>query len=619
MDMYHAHKSTKRHDKVYALLGMSLDDLSKADLLPNYRVPWGELLQRLTKFVLSKEISVETWGDKEIVVIKSKGCILGKVTSVQSHNIAQDDSQGVDVTFKNTLRGMGEWGAHWALQVSAKPIKDGDLICLLQGASKPTIIRLCKDYFAIIMIAVTPPEDVQTDIGCIKRPKTSPMERIFTRDFLLVWNWENSLDKLQDPGDYRALTQTNNRMSEHLETELEGCLDKATRTWNVALILGDLEEYKKAEERVQEAIEGYKMVFEEEHSCTLGLGSQYGQTPLVWAAENGYDTVVNLLLAKEGIDPDLKDTQYGRTPLSWAVQGGHESLVKLLLETGKVDVDSKDRTGQTPLWLAAHVGYEAVVKLLLETGKVDVDSKDGVYERTQLSWAAQGGHEAVVKLLLETGKVDIESRDSQYRRTPLSWAADGGHEAVVRLLLETNKVAVDSKGNEYGWTPLSLAAEGGYEAIVKLLLGTEKVDVDLKDPRYGRTPLSRAALTGSEAVVKLLVDTGKVDIDSKDSQYGQTPLPWAAENGHETVVKLLLETGKVDVDSKGSQYGQTPLMWAAGNGHKAVVKLLLETGKVDVNSKDSQYKQTPLSWAKKNGHEAVVKLLQLYLDPFPIT
>jgi DnaJ-domain-containing protein 1 len=96
------------------------------------------------------------------------------------------------------------------------------------------------------------------------------LERIFTRDFLLVWDWENSLDKLQDPGDYRALTQTNNPMSEHLETELEGCLDKATRTWNVALILGDLEEYEKAEERLQEAIEGYKMVFKEKDSCTLG-------------------------------------------------------------------------------------------------------------------------------------------------------------------------------------------------------------------------------------------------------------------------------------------------------------------------------------------------------------
>src|SRR4051795_4819938 len=36
VDMYHTHKATKRHDKVYALLGMSSDDLSEANLLPNY-------------------------------------------------------------------------------------------------------------------------------------------------------------------------------------------------------------------------------------------------------------------------------------------------------------------------------------------------------------------------------------------------------------------------------------------------------------------------------------------------------------------------------------------------------------------------------------------------------
>lgn len=53
--------------------------------------------------------------------------------------------------------------------------------------SKPMIIRLCKDYFAIVMIAAFPPEDVQTESGYIKWSNISPSERFFTRDFLLVW------------------------------------------------------------------------------------------------------------------------------------------------------------------------------------------------------------------------------------------------------------------------------------------------------------------------------------------------------------------------------------------------------------------------------------------------
>ena len=80
IDMYHTHEATKRHDKVYALLGMSSDNLSKAGLLPNYGLPWKELLQRLAKFLLYEKVSVETWGDKEMAVIKSKGCVLGKVS-----------------------------------------------------------------------------------------------------------------------------------------------------------------------------------------------------------------------------------------------------------------------------------------------------------------------------------------------------------------------------------------------------------------------------------------------------------------------------------------------------------------------------------------------------------
>ncbi|OAP55707.1 hypothetical protein AYL99_09859 [Fonsecaea erecta] len=342
-----------------------------------------------------------------------------------------------------------------------------------------------------------------------------------------------------------------------------------------------------------------------ERGASLNTADEYGRTPLSWAAGNGHETVVKLLLETGKVDLDSRDNEYGRTPLSRAAGNGHETVVKLLLETGKVDLDSRDKYGRTPLSRAAGNGHETVVKLLLETGKVDLDSRDK-YGRTPLSRAAGNGHETVVKLLLETGKVDLDSRD-KYGRTPLSRAAGNGHETVVKLLLETGKVDPDSRDNLCGRTPLSRAAENGHETVVKLLLETGKVDLDSRDNQYGRTPLSRAAENGHETVVKLLLETGKVDPDSRDDD-GQTPLSWAAENGHETVVKLLLETGKVDLDSRDNLYSRTPLSWAARNGHETVVKLLLETGKVDLDSRDDDGR-TPLSWAIENGHETVVKLL----------
>jgi hypothetical protein len=364
MDMYHAHEATQRHDKVYALLGMSSDDLSKVGLSPDYDVPWEELLQRLAKFLLSEKISGETWRNREIVMIKSKGCIVGKVTSVQS-NMARGNRQGVDVTFMNIPRQPGErrgWSAHWTLQVSAKPLRKGDLICLLQGASKPTIIRLCNDHFSIIMVAASPQEDIQTKSRHVEWPTLSHSENIFTRDFLLVWDWKNSL-KLQDQKRYETVMRTNNLVSECSKTESGTHLENATRTWNVALKLGDLEEYGKAGEKLREAVNGYEIAFGKVKSNTLG--SQYeGQTSLVWAAGNGYYGVVNLLLAQDDIDPDLKDGN-GRTPLWWAAENRHEAVVKVLLETGKVDVDSKDSQAMwTPLWWAVQNRHEAIVKLL---------------------------------------------------------------------------------------------------------------------------------------------------------------------------------------------------------------------------------------------------------------
>src|ERR1700753_2909540 len=58
VDMYHTHKATKRHDKVYALLGMCSDDLREAGLNPDYTLPWSELMQRLIKCVLGNHVSV---------------------------------------------------------------------------------------------------------------------------------------------------------------------------------------------------------------------------------------------------------------------------------------------------------------------------------------------------------------------------------------------------------------------------------------------------------------------------------------------------------------------------------------------------------------------------------
>ena len=58
--MFHTRQASDVRDKVYALLGMSSDNPDEAGLLPNYEVSWKNLFQQLVKFVLGKDISVET-------------------------------------------------------------------------------------------------------------------------------------------------------------------------------------------------------------------------------------------------------------------------------------------------------------------------------------------------------------------------------------------------------------------------------------------------------------------------------------------------------------------------------------------------------------------------------
>ncbi|RYO96334.1 hypothetical protein DL764_007492 [Monosporascus ibericus] len=343
------------------------------------------------------------------------------------------------------------------------------------------------------------------------------------------------------------------------------------------------------------------------NGANLKSKSDNGQTPLLWAAENGHEAVVKLLLDKDAKLESKSDI--GQTPLSWAAENGHEAVVKLLLKKD-ANLKSKDKVnGQTPLSWAAERGHEAVVKLLVEKGaELESKSNNG---QTPLSLAAEYGHKAVVKLLVEKG-ANLESK-SKNDLTPLSWAARNGHEPVVKLLLEKG-ASLESKNEKgahikpkdeaYGQIPLSLAARYGHNSVVKLLF-EKRFYLEFNDDKYNNEQLLWAARYGHEAVAKLLLEKG-ASLEFKDKSYGQTPLSWAARNGRKMVVKLLLEKG-ANLESK-SNNGWTPLSWAAENGHEAVVKLLLEKG-VNLESQNKEYNYEQLSWAARNGRETVVKLL----------
>ncbi|KAH7625119.1 hypothetical protein B0T09DRAFT_369600, partial [Sordaria sp. MPI-SDFR-AT-0083] len=423
IEMYHTREATDRLDKVYALLGMSSDNPTAAGLFADYNISWKQLFNKLTHFLLSELVSIDLSDDEEIAVIEGKGCILGEVSSV-TRNAIWEDRQDVVITWRNapSYTCVKEaWGFCWTVPTTVKSVQKGDIICLLQGASRPTILRPYNNHWAVIMIAVSPVGDSQATTGDIKCSELLQSITVFPHNFLLVWDWDIDPNKQQDKNNHNYFAN----ISKHSKTGLEGCRNAATRIRNVRLVLQEVKQFGVAVRNLREETAVLERVLGSMNNLKKTcLGSEDSEK------EDAKDTMVNQLIEDKG----------KWTLLCLAAGNGHETVVKLLLDTGKVDLHREKLW--TAVWLAAQKDYKAIVKMLLNTGKVDTGAKDE-NGWTALHRAAITGHEVVVQLLLDTGRVDADAQDRWYEQTALHVAVQNGHEAVVKLLLDTGKVDAD--------------------------------------------------------------------------------------------------------------------------------------------------------------------------------
>jgi len=127
----------------------------------------------------------------------------------------------------------------------------------------------------------------------------------------------------------------------------------------------------------------------EVEACDINQLDLAGATPLMWAARNGHEGVVEILLGRDDVNPDKPDN-YGQTPLWQAGMNGHEGVLKLLLRRDDVNPDKPANNGITPLSRAAFQGHEGVVEILLGRDDVNPD-KSGTDGKTPFWWAARNG------------------------------------------------------------------------------------------------------------------------------------------------------------------------------------------------------------------------------------
>jgi ankyrin repeat protein len=399
-----------------------------------------------------------------------------------------------------------------------------------------------------------------------------------------------------DPEEHETWLQRNEDMGEHSKLQVDATyhLARATRAWNAMLIFRDTvterefmsqmnhRNRKQADEHGRDSIRSFDIAMRK--AQPLALECRSNQTSLDCVKREHYKTIVNLLHELYRLTLDSHDKDYGPLLLLWAAQEGYEAVIKVLLNVSNIGLNVTDQNGRTPLWWAADKGHEAVVQLLLATGKVDIELQVSRSHNTPLHCAALRGHGGVVQLLLDTGVVDVDLKSGGREQTPLLLAAKEGHECVLRLLLETGRVDINATDRNM-FTPLWWAAERGHSTIVQILLDTGKLNVNPKaitttrGISFGSTPLYCAARSRHSIVVQLLLETGKVDVNYGGGREQRTPLSIAAENGHEAVVAMLLRIRNVKLDLMNkSDY--SPLHLAARNGHARVVKLLLGADKI---------------------------------------
>ncbi len=220
-------------------------------------------------------------------------------------------------------------------------------------------------------------------------------------------------------------------------------------------------------------------------------------SPLILAAGNGHEAVVNRLIQEYGSHE--KFPRVFDKALAEAIANGHGPVAKLLLNAGASwDMTSGGALG--PFLAAVKMGDVDLIDIFLAR-KMDINTSDAS-GRTALMIAAENGHQEAVKFLLGR-KADTTRRNNE-GHTALSFAAHAGS-IECALLLVSSGALVNVASND-GNTPLMLAVDADAADVVALLLG-HRADVTPMN-KAGNSALALAVKRNNSVIVKTLLKQG---------------------------------------------------------------------------------------------------------------
>lgn len=222
------------------------------------------------------------------------------------------------------------------------------------------------------------------------------------------------------------------------------------------------------------AISVFAMLWNIDRDEVLGILAHHtdegGQitTPLIIAARNGEEKVVQILLKHFSVDTEQTGTvKFDGYTIEcatslWCSSGaGHFAVVKALITHG-ASVNHPTKTNSTPLRAACFDGRLDIVKFLVDNG-ADLTIANKSNNTCLMISTYKGHHDVVEYLLSKNADPDCIAHCGA---TALHFAAECGHLEITKLLIKFGASIIK---NDHNMNPLSVAAECGKESIVEYL------------------------------------------------------------------------------------------------------------------------------------------------------
>lgn len=98
--------------------------------------------------------------------------------------------------------------------------------------------------------------------------------------------------------------------------------------------------------------------------AVVNISNTYGDTPLIFACQNGHTRVVELLVTQASLD--ATNNQTGNSAIFYAIEKNCLDIVKILLENG-ASINIPNRRGYLPRSVAETHGFEDILKIFPKT------------------------------------------------------------------------------------------------------------------------------------------------------------------------------------------------------------------------------------------------------------